>query len=309
MATNIPPSALSYRATRLAQLIEQHSEDKQVLETAISGLKLCRWSTPTPPVSYTHRPSICLIAQGSKQVVLGEQSHHYDPLHFLVSSIELPVIANIVEASVNEPYLSLALDLELTEISQLISSNEFGFNHNKQPHTGLSVEKLSPILLDAFTRLVALLDEPQNIKVLAPMIKREIYFRLLRSELGPRLSQIVATESHSQQITHAINWLKSHYAKPLNIAELATNSGMSKSAFYTHFRAITSMTPLQFQKKLRLSEARRLMLTENLDAMSTSFQVGYESPSQFSREYSRLFGAPPLTDIKKLRKASPMQPQ
>lgn len=306
MATESLHSSLNKGAQQLAQLIAKHSVDKQALATKISGLRLCRWSTPTPPVSYTHRPSICLIAQGSKQVVLGEQYYHYDPLHFLVSSIELPVIANIVDASSDKPYLSLALDLDLAEISQLISSGELSFDHNKQPHTGLSVETLSPILLDAFTRLVALLDEPHNIKVLAPMIKREIYFRLLGSELGPRLSQIVATESHSQQITHAINWLKSHYAMPLNIAELATNSGMSKSAFYTHFRAITSMTPLQFQKKLRLSEARRLMLTENLDAMSTGFQVGYESPSQFSREYSRLFGAPPLTDIKKLREASPV---
>ncbi|QSX33872.1 AraC family transcriptional regulator [Shewanella avicenniae] len=290
-------------AHTLANLIAQHSVDRHNIETPIDGLFLGRWSTPTPPVSYTHRSCICLIAQGSKQVVLGEQSYVYDPLHCLVSSVELPVVANIIEASEAKPYLGLSLDLDLAEISQLISAGEFSFNHNKQPHAGLSLGKISPALMDAFIRLVSLLNEPDSIKVLGPMIKREIYFRLLNSEQGARISQIVATESHSHQITHAINWLKRHYSQPLNIGELAADSGMSKSAFYTHFRAITSMTPLQFQKKLRLSEARRLMLTENLDAMSTSFQVGYESPSQFSREYRRQFGAPPLTDIRKLKES------
>lgn len=302
----ITDSHLPLNADVLAQLIEQHSIDKQTIHTDIDGLRLCRWSCPTPPVSYSHSPSICLIAQGSKQVVLGDQSYHYDPTHFLVSSIELPVIANIVEASEQRPYLSLALDLDLAEISQLMTTGELSFQQSKQPHIGLSVSQISSQLMDAFTRLVRLLDEPDKIKVLAPLIKREIYFRLLSSDQGARISQIIATESHSQQITHAINWLKQHFSQPLNIGALAADSGMSKSAFYTHFRAITSMTPLQFQKKLRLSEARRLMLTENLDAMSTGFQVGYESPSQFSREYSRLFGAPPLTDIKKLREASPV---
>ncbi|MCH1919910.1 AraC family transcriptional regulator [Shewanella sp. A3A] len=297
---------LTCHAEVLAQLIAKHSIDKQTVNTDICGLRLYQWSYSTPPISCSHSASICLIAQGSKQIVLGDQRYHYDPTHFLVSSIELPVIANIVEASEQRPYLSLSLDLDLAEISQLITTGEFSYLNNKQTHTGLSVSQLSPTLMDAFIRLVRLLDEPSNIKVLAPLIKQEIFFRLLSSDQGPRISQIVTSESHSQQIARAINWLKQHFARPLNVGELAAESGMSKSAFYTHFRAITSMTPLQFQKKLRLSEARRLMLTENLDAMSTSFQVGYESPSQFSREYSRLFGAPPLTDIKKLRETSPV---
>lgn len=152
--------------------------------------------------------------------------------------------------------------------------------------------------------LVALLDEPANINILAPLIKREIFYRLLQTEQGARLSQIVAPGSHSHQISKAIDWLKHNFVKPLNVSQLANSSGMSKSAFYTHFRAMTAMTPLQFQKKLRLSEARRLMLAENIDAMTATFKVGYESPSQFSREYSRLFGSPPVKDIKTLRTAN-----
>lgn len=174
----------------------------------------------------------------------------------------------------------------------------------KEAQKGIAVGELSSSLQDAFIRLMTLLEEPENIKILAPVIKKEIFYRLLMTEQGARLNQIVTTGSHSHQIAKAIDWLKNNFVKPLSVGDLAAYSGMSKSAFYTHFRSMTSMTPLQFQKKLRLSEARRLMLTENLDAMATTFKVGYESPSQFSREYSRLFGAPPSKDIKALKEAN-----
>ncbi|MBM4920184.1 AraC family transcriptional regulator [Vibrio parahaemolyticus] len=294
----------AYRAfatQKLAKLIDRWTGNANQYDTPISGLRFSRWTTPTPPTSYTHNPSICLIAQGRKRVLLGEESFIYDANHFLISSVDLPIIANIIEASEEQPYLGLIMELDLTEIFQLIVDSELAFTQSKEAQKGIAVGELSESLLDAFVRLAELLDEGQNIKILAPIIKREIFYRLLMSEQGTRLHQIVTAGSHSHQIAKAIDWLKNNFVKPLSVGDLASYTGMSKSSFYTHFRSMTSMTPLQFQKKLRLSEARRLMLTENLDAMAATFKVGYESPSQFSREYSRLFGAPPSKDIKLLR--------
>ncbi|HHG3226969.1 TPA: AraC family transcriptional regulator N-terminal domain-containing protein [Vibrio parahaemolyticus] len=294
----------AYRAfatQKLAKLIDRWTGNANQYDTPISGLRFSRWTPPTPPTSYTHNPSICLIAQGRKRVLLGEESFIYDANHFLISSVDLPIIANIIEASEEQPYLGLIMELDLTEISQLIVDSELAFTQSKEAQKGIAVGELSESLLGAFVRLAELLDEGQNIKILAPIIKREIFYRLLMSEQGTRLHQIVTAGSHSHQIAKAIDWLKNNFVKPLSVGDLASYTGMSKSSFYTHFRSMTSMTPLQFQKKLRLSEARRLMLTENLDAMAATFKVGYESPSQFSREYSRLFGAPPSKDIKSLR--------
>ncbi|TNZ80102.1 AraC family transcriptional regulator [Vibrio parahaemolyticus] len=297
--TNLPSRA--FATQKLAKLIDRWTGDANQYDTPISGLRFSRWTTPTPPTSYTHNPSICLIAQGRKRVLLGEESFIYDANHFLISSVDLPIIANIIEASEEQPYLGLIVELDLTEISQLIIDSELAFTQSKEAQKGIAVGELSESLLGAFVRLVELLDEGQNIKILAPIIKREIFYRLLMSEQGTRLHQIVTAGSHSHQIAKAIDWLKNNFVKPLSVGDLASYTGMSKSSFYTHFRSMTSMTPLQFQKKLRLSEARRLMLTENLDAMAATFKVGYESPSQFSREYNRLFGAPPSKDIKSLR--------
>ncbi|MCG6450409.1 AraC family transcriptional regulator [Vibrio parahaemolyticus] len=297
--TSLPSRA--FATQKLAKLIDRWTGNANQYDTPISGLRFSRWTTPTPPTSYTHNPSICLIAQGRKRVLLGEESFIYDANHFLISSVDLPIIANIIEASEELPYLGLIMELDLTEISQLIVDSELAFTQSKEAQKGIAVGELSESLLDAFVRLAELLDEGQNIKILAPIIKREIFYRLLMSEQGTRLHQIVTAGSHSHQIAKAIDWLKNNFVKPLSVGDLASYIGMSKSSFYTHFRSMTSMTPLQFQKKLRLSEARRLMLTENLDAMAATFKVGYESPSQFSREYSRLFGAPPSKDIKSLR--------
>ncbi|EPW6707886.1 AraC family transcriptional regulator N-terminal domain-containing protein [Vibrio parahaemolyticus] len=302
--SDLSPTSLPSRAfatQKLAKLIDRWTGDANQYDTPISGLRFSRWTTPTTPTSYTHNPSICLIAQGRKRVLLGEESFIYDANHFLISSVDLPIIANIIEASEEQPYLGLIMELDLTEISQLIVDSELAFTQSKEAQKGIAVGELSESLLDAFVRLAELLDEGQNIKILAPIIKREIFYRLLMSEQGTRLHQIVTAGSHSHQIAKAIDWLKNNFVKPLSVGDLASYTGMSKSSFYTHFRSMTSMTPLQFQKKLRLSEARRLMLTENLDAMAATFKVGYESPSQFSREYSRLFGAPPSKDIKSLR--------
>ncbi|MGP5211558.1 AraC family transcriptional regulator N-terminal domain-containing protein [Psychrobacter alimentarius] len=287
---------------KLAQQIDKWTASgANQVETEINGLSLVRWASVTPPTSYTHNPSICLIAQGKKRVILGEESYVYDASHFLVSSVNLPIIANIMEATPESPYLGVVMELDLQVISELISESEDLFSNDQQTQKGIAVGLLSESLLDAFIRMLGLLDERDNVKILAPIIQREILYRLLTTEQGILLHQIVKAESRSYQISKAIEWLKSNFFKPFSVNELAAHSGMSVSAFYTHFRLVTAMTPLQFQKKLRLNEARRLMLTESLDATATAFKVGYESPSQFSREYRRFFGESPLKDIKILR--------
>ncbi|YCA17829.1 AraC family transcriptional regulator [Vibrio sp. AK197] len=301
-----PSPDMATASAKLAHYVAKFAQQANYFETDIPGLKLSRWCSPTEPTSYTHNPSICLIAQGSKRLLLGEENYEYDATRFLISSVDLPLIARITEASEEKPYLGVILELDLQEIAQLIIDSKLTFNQGKKTQKGIAVGQLSTSLLDAFVRLLALQDEPENVKILAPVIKREIFYRLLTSPHGQQLYHIVTSGSHSNQISKAIEWLKSNYIESLNVGMLADYAGMSKSAFYSHFREMTSMTPLQFQKKLRLNEARRLMLTENLDAMATTFKVGYESPSQFSREYSRLFGAPPAKDIKNLRSAYAM---
>jgi AraC-like DNA-binding protein len=298
------PEELSAATKVLAKSITRWTGNENLIDTAIPGLRLSRWETPTEPTSYTLNASICLIAQGAKRVLLGEETYLYDATSFLISSVDLPVVANIIEATNEKPYLGLILELDLREISQLIVDSGLPLNRSRQAQKGIAVGKLSLPLLNAFQRLMDLLVENENIKILAPLVKREIFFRLLMTNQGPLLQQIVASGSHSNQISRAIDWLKNNYTRPLRVNELAAYSGMSKSAFHNHFRVMTSLTPLQFQKRLRLNEARRLMLTENFDALTSTFEVGYESPSQFSREYSRLFGAPPLRDIKNLRQTA-----
>lgn len=298
------PEKMADASLTLAKSIARWTGDENQLDTKIPGLRLSRWTTPTEPTSYTLESSICLIAQGTKRVLLGEDSYVYDATRFLITSVDLPVVANITEASSEKPYLGLILEIDLKEISQLTVDSGLPVSRSGQAQKGMAVGRLSLPLLDSFQRLMDLLEEEENIKILAPLIKREIFFRLLTSDQGPRLQQIATSGSHSHQISRAIAWLKNNYTRPLRVNELAASAGMSKSAFHNHFKVMTSMTPLQFQKRLRLNEARRLMLTENLDAMTATFEVGYESASQFSREYSRLFGAPPLRDINRLRETA-----
>jgi AraC-like DNA-binding protein len=282
-----------------AERIAFWTKGKNQVTTAISGLTLHRFEAPTEPASCMIPPSICVVGQGAKRVILGEEMYVYDSKNFLLSSMELPVIAQIVEATPEKPFLGLTLEIDLTEISQLMVDTALP-SFSIQAHRGMAVSQLPPLLANATQRLLELLDTPQDIPMLAPLIQREIGYRLLISDQGQRLRQIVSVGNHSHQIARAIHWLKSNFNKPFKINELSNNIGMSNSAFHQHFRELTAMSPLQFQKRLRLNEARRLMLTENLDAANAAFQVGYESPSQFSREYNRLFGAPPLRDIKNL---------
>jgi AraC-like DNA-binding protein len=245
-------------------------------------------------------PSICLIGQGRKRLFLGEESYVYDAHRFLITSVELPVVTQIIEASHDKPYLGLTMELDLRTIAQLMVSSNLPATRPPKGSLGIAVSTLSTPLLDAFKRLLALLEQPDDIPALAPLVQQEICYRLLVGEQGPRLRQITSAGNHGYQIARAIDWLKANFNKPIKVELLANKAGLSLSAFHNHFRSTTAMSPLQYQKRMRLNEARRLMLAEHIDASKAAFEVGYESPSQFSREYSRLFGAPPMRDIKNL---------
>ncbi|MEK9712295.1 MAG: AraC family transcriptional regulator [Thalassolituus sp.] len=288
----------------LAQQIEKLINGAHRRELDISGLSLHRWDTPTEPTSYMLAPSICLIGQGQKRLFLGEDAFVYDADHFLITSIELPVVSQIIEASADKPYVGLTMELDLKVISQMMVDHppaqpQRG-SKTQDDKRGVAVSSLSAPLKDAFVRLLALADHPDDIPALEPLIKQEIYYRLLQSEQGARLSDLITRGNHSYQISQVIDWLKENFSKPVKVEDLASHAGMSVSSFHNHFRTMTAMSPLQFQKKMRLNEARRLMLAEHLDASKAAYEVGYESPSQFSREYSRLFGAPPAKDIRQL---------
>lgn len=290
--------------TGLDERIARWTGQRNQLDTDIAGLTLHRWQTPTEPTSYTLPPSVCLIGQGRKRVTLGERSFDYDTNSLLITSVDLPVVAQIVEASADAPYLGLTLALDQQAIAQLIMDRRLPAPAAHDGHLGIAVSRVAPPLLDAIGRLIGLLDEPDNIPALAPLIKAEIFYRLLTSEHGPRLRQIVSADGRGFRISQAIDWLRDNFDKAVRVEELAKTVGMGTSTLHNHFRSVTSMSPLQFQKRIRLNEARRLMLTERIDASSAAYRVGYESPSQFSREYSRLFGAPPLRDIRNLQHAS-----
>ena len=221
--------------------------------------------------------------------------------HFLITSVDLPTVVQVIHASREKPYLSLLLQLDRREMAQLMVDSHLPPPRAQQSRRGMAIGEVTLPLLVACQRLVDLLAEPQDIPILAPIIQREIIYRLLVGDQGARLRQIASAGSQSHQIAQAIEWLKRHYTLPLRIDDLAAHVHMSPSTFYHHFRALTAMSPLQYQKWLRLNEARRLMLTERLDVATTALQVGYASPSQFNREYRRVFGAPPLRDITYLR--------
>ena len=247
-----------------------------------------------------YEPTICLVAQGAKRVMLGDEEYLYDANHYLISSVGLPVVANVVEASPEVPLLGMVLKLDMRMLAQMMVDSNLPVTRAAKSGRGMRVSEVCMPLLNAFQRLLDLHDHPQDIAVLSPLIHKEILYRLLLGEQGHYLRQIVAAGSHGFQIAQAIDWLKKNYVQPLKIDSLARQIGMSTSTFHLHFRAMTSMSPLQYQKWMRLHEARRLMFMEHLDATSAAFQVGYESPSQFSREYRRQFGTPPLRDIKGL---------
>jgi len=250
----------------LADRIGHWTEGTNRLDTAIPGLTFHRWEAPTEPTSYMLAPSICLIGQGRKRLFLGEETYVYDAHRYLITSVELPVVSQIIEASDDEPYLGLTMELDLRVVAQLILDHDLPQAGQAKEQLGIAVSNISAPLLDAFNRLIDLLESPGDIDALAPLIKREISYRLLVGEQGPRLRAIAMTGNHGYQVSRAIEWLKANFRKTVRVEELAGKAGLSVSAFHNHFRATTAMSPLQFQKKMRLNEARRLMLAERMDA-------------------------------------------
>ncbi len=278
-------------------------------QTVIEPLTLHRLSAPSPPVHGVLKPTFCLVAQGSKLTVLGEETHTHNSLRYLLLSVDLPLTVQVTEASPDAPYLGLCLDIDPRQIGALLLEME-GTEGADRPLAGqsaprsLSLSRTDAPLLDASLRLLRLLETPADVPMLAPLAVREILYRLLTGEQGPRLRQIAVHNSLTQRVARATDWIKRHYAEPLSIDTIAQEVCMSASGLHHHFKAVTALSPLQYQKHLRLQEARRLMISEALDAATAGYRVGYQSPSQFSREYRRLFGAPPRRDLARLRGAS-----
>ena len=285
---------LSARVARLAPVDGTH-------QSALPSLALTRGSTPTMCMPTVYQPCLAIVVQGRKRALLNDEVFHYDALHYLVVSVTLPAMGQVLEASPERPYLSLRLNLDLEEIARLLLELGDRAPSPDAADRGLFVARMDEPLLDAVLRMVKLLDAPDDIAVLAPVVQREIYYRMLRAELGHRLVDLAQGEGGNHRIVRAIEWLKQRYAAPLRIEELADAVHMSASALHHRFKAVTAMSPLQYQKHLRLHEARRLMFADGIECATAAHRVGYESPSQFSREYRRLFGAPPRAEIARLR--------
>jgi AraC-like DNA-binding protein len=291
--------------SELAALIDQLTPHDGMHPTAIDALNLFRSSTRLESIHGVYKPSLCLIARGSKQVMLGENVYLYDPSHFLLVAVDLPVISQVAEATPEEPYLSLSLDIDPRQISTLVA--ELSLSAAPAPPTlerGIAVGYMDALLSDTVVRLLRLLDTPQHMPVLAPLIEREILYLLLASEQGAALRRMAFAGGEMEGVIKVLHRLKDCFAEPLRVEDLAREAHMSVSVFHQHFKAVTALTPLQYQKRLRLQEARRLMLGEAVPAATAGFQVGYESPSQFSREYRRLFGDSPQRDVARLRESA-----
>jgi len=287
-------SALAYALGSFAQTDGDYT-------TAIPALTLHRRSAPTEPLHCIYSLGLGVIAQGAKQVMLGDEVINYSPGRSMLTTIDLPVVSHVTQASARKPFLGLLLTLDRRQIVQMASELDLPQPSRERTFRPVSIERLDEALLGALVRLVELLEEPALVPRLAPLIQQEVTIRLLTGRYGPQLQHLVAVGSPGQQIAKAVAWLKQNFTHVVHVDDLAARTHMSPSTFRQHFRAITGMSPLQFQKQLRLQEARQLMLNQGLDAGNAGGRVGYESASQFSREYSRLFGAPPQRDIRRMR--------
>ena len=283
----------------LASLIARHTSGNGVLETAIPGMAVIRQMQPTDRIPVLHQPAVCIIAQGAKVVMLGEETYRYDAASHLVVSVDVPLTGQVVEASPERPYLCLRIDLEPALLTELMTQRPPP--PGGEGSRGVHLSRTTPELADAAARMVQLLDNPEHAAVLAPLIRREIHYWLLTGDQAGVVREIGAPDSRLSHVSRAIAWIRDNYHRPFRMETLAREAGMSPSALHQHFKAVTAMSPLQYQKQIRLQEARRLMLSEACDAQGAGFQVGYDSPSQFSREYARLFGTPPARDAARLR--------
>jgi AraC-like DNA-binding protein len=289
---------------QLALLIQRHAPSNGTHRTAVPSLTLMHATQTSVPLESVYKPSICVVAQGAKTATLADETYRYDPSTYLVTSVELPIMGRIIEAAPGVPYLSLKLSFDADIILDIMKETNRPIDVPAEASRGITVNRTSPALLEAIVRLMQLLDTPEDVAVLAPLVIREILYRVLQGEQGSLIHQFAIIGSHANNIAQAIRLINRQYDRPLLIEHLAKSVNMSTSAFHKHFKRVTAMSPLQYQKTVRLQEARRLLLTEAVPASDAAFRVGYESPSQFSREYARMYGRPPMLDVQELRGAN-----
>ncbi len=286
----------------LAALVDRHtdSQGNGVHATAIAPLEFTRECNPAATMPGVSEPLLAIVIQGQKELWLNKEMFQYGVAQYLVLSVDLPVSACVTEATPTQPYLGFKLKLDPAQFCEIIAHTQPSMSQ-KEPVKGCFVSNAEPSLMDCALRLTKLLDTPQDISFLAPMIIREMYYRLLMGEQSEAVRQIATAGSNMQRIAKVIKDIKADLTQPLRVENLADQVNMSTSSFHRHFKTVTSMSPLQYQKQLRLLAARQIMLAENADAVQAAYQVGYESTSQFSREYARMFGAPPIRDVERLR--------
>lgn len=288
----------------LAKLIKHYSRQDGVHPTAIASLFLIRESIVTEPIARINETSFCIIVQGEKEVLLAEERFRYGPGHYIVASVDLPVTGQVVKASTDTPYLALKLEFTPNQILEVLSDSDIRVAQKKNAKRAMFVSKAGPDLLDAVIRLARLVENPKHIPVLAPLFTKEILYWILQGPHGESLKQMAIKGSNGDRIRDAIEHIITSYDRSFKIEEIAEIARMSVASLHRHFKEVTAMSPIQFQKQLRLQEARRMLLTDSTDIADVAFRVGYESQSQFSREYSRMFGYPPRDDINRMREES-----
>ncbi|MBU8538858.1 AraC family transcriptional regulator [Falsiroseomonas tokyonensis] len=293
----------------LTETLTRHAPADGTYPCALPGVSLLRSSTPTMPMPVVYEPTLCIVAQGRKRAVLGATTFIYDAASYLIASVDLPVMGSVIEASAERPYLCLRLDLDMTALGEFAIRYPATRTEAEGLAAGIALNRTTPALLDAATRLAGLLDTPDDIEALAPLFIREILYRLLTGDSSATIRQMARADSRLNQIARAIVWLKTHFREACPIGELAEMAGMSRSTFHAHFKAITSMSPLEFRTHLRMHEAQRLMVGDAVDAAGAGFSVGYGSPSQFSRDYTRIFGMPPARHADRLRNIVETRPE
>ncbi|WP_336853080.1 AraC family transcriptional regulator [Pseudescherichia vulneris] len=292
------------RLNALVDIIGRHAPEDGTYRCALPGVTLIRASSPTMPMPVIYTPTLCLVAQGTKEARLGETTYRYDAANYLIASVELPVMGSVIEATAERPYLCLQLDFDMPALSELAIRYPSPLTNAQVSPSGIMLNKTTPELLDAAIRLASLLDTPQDIDALAPLTLREILYRLLSGPQGNIIRHMAQGESRLNQIARSIIWIRTHFREACRIEQAASVAGMSRSAFHHHFKAVTTMSPIEFRTHLRMQEARRLMVSDAIDAASAGFHVGYESPSQFSRDYVRIFGMSPARHANQLRNPS-----
>ena len=293
----------------LAETLARHAPADGTYPCSLPGVSLLRSSTPTMPMPVVYQPTLCIVAQGRKRAMLGATAFIYDAASYLIASVDLPVMGSVIEASAERPYLCLRLDLDMTALGEFAIRYPATRPETEGLPAALALNRTTPALLDAATRLAGLLDTPDDIDALAPLIIREILYRLLTGDSGATIRQMARADSRLNQVARAIVWMRTHFREACPIEELAEMAGMSRSTFHAHFKAITSMSPLEFRTHLRMHEAQRLMVGDAMDAASAGFSVGYGSPSQFSRDYTRIFGMPPARHAGRLRSSVEARPE